>query len=109
MLALTGDGSAFYTLQALWTMAREKLDITVVVFANRNYAILRNELANVGAANPGPRAIDMLTLDRPDPDWVALANGHGVAAESVDDMTAFVRAMRNALTEPGPRLIELRL
>lgn len=109
VLALTGDGSAFYTLQALWTMAREKLDITVVVFANRNYAILRNELANVGAANPGPRAIDMLTLDRPDPDWVALANGHGVAAESVDDMTAFVRAMRNALTEPGPRLIELRL
>ena len=73
VVALTGDGSAFYTRQALWTMARENLNVTMVVFANRSYAILRNELANVGAANPGPRAIDMLTLDRPDPDWVALA------------------------------------
>src|SRR3546814_7534853 len=73
VVALTGDGSAFYTLQALWTMARENLDVTVVIFANRSYNILRGELANVGAANPGPRAIDMLTLDRPDPDWVALA------------------------------------
>ncbi len=109
VVALTGDGSAFYTLQALWTMAREKLDVTMVVFANRSYAILRNELANVGAANPGPRAIDMLTLDRPDPDWVALANGHGVAAVRADDMGDFATAFRNALSERGPQLIELRL
>jgi len=109
VVALTGDGSAFYTLQALWTMAREHLDVTMVVFANRSYAILRGELANVGAANPGPRAIDMLTLDRPAPDWVALAKGHGVAAERVDDMGAFIRVFRAALREKGPRLIELVL
>ncbi|HLT76730.1 MAG TPA: acetolactate synthase large subunit [Ferrovibrio sp.] len=109
VVALTGDGSAFYTLQALWTMAREKLDITMVVFANRSYAILRNELANVGAANPGPRAIDMLTLDRPDPDWVALAKGHGVGGRRVDDMGDFAKAFRAALAEPGPQLIELVL
>ena len=109
VVALTGDGSAFYTLQALWTMARENLNITMVVFANRSYAILRNELANVGAANPGPRAIDMLTLDRPDPDWVALAKGHGVAAVRADDMDDFARAFRNALAERGPQLVELRL
>ena len=102
-------GSGMYTLQALWTMARENLDVTMVVFANRSYAILRNELANVGAANPGPRAIDMLTLDRPDPDWVALARGHGVPAVRADDMGDFAIAFRNALAEPGPQLIELRL
>lgn len=109
VVALTGDGSAFYTLQALWTMARENLNITVVVFANRSYAILRNELANVGAANPGPRAIDMLTLDRPDPDWIKLAQGHGVAARRAEDMGDFTRIFADALAERGPQLIELRL
>ncbi|WP_341702970.1 acetolactate synthase large subunit [Ferrovibrio sp.] len=109
VIALTGDGSAFYTLQALWTMAREKLDVTVVIFANRSYNILRGELANVGAANPGPRAIDMLTLDRPDPDWVALARGHGVAGIRVEDMEGFVTAFADSVQEKGPRLIELVL
>ncbi len=107
VVTLTGDGSAFYTLQALWSMARENLDITAVVFANRRYAILRNELANVGAANPGPRAIDMLTLDRPDPDWVKLAEGHGVAAERATDLDGFAAALGRAFAERGPRLIEL--
>ena len=65
VIALEGDGSAMYTLQALWTMARESLDVTIVVFANRSYNILRGELANVGAGAPGQRATDMLTLDRP--------------------------------------------
>jgi acetolactate synthase-1/2/3 large subunit len=105
IVALTGDGSAFYTLQALWTMAREQLDVTMVVFANRSYAILRNELANVGAANPGPRAIDMLTLDRPDPDWVALAKGHGVPAVRVDEMNDFARAFLAALDVQGPQVV----
>lgn len=107
IVALTGDGSAFYTLQALWTMAREQLNVTMVIFANRSYAILRNELANVGAANPGPRAIDMLTLDRPDPDWVALAKGHGVPAVRVDEMGDFSRAFAAALETRGPQLVEL--
>lgn len=107
ILTLTGDGSAFYTLQALWSMARDNLDVTVVVFANRRYAILRNELNNVGAANPGPRALDMLTLDRPDPDWVKLAEGHGVQAERATDIGGFARALANALAARGPRLVEL--
>lgn len=109
IVALTGDGSAFYTLQAMWTMAREQLNVTMVIFANRSYAILRNELANVGAANPGPRAIDMLTLDRPDPDWVALAKGHGVSAIRVTEMNAFCRAFAATLEQRGPQLIELVL
>ena len=79
-IALEGDGSAMYTLQALWTMARESLDVTIVVFANHAYRILRGEFADVGAGAPGWRATDMLTLDRPALDWCALARGHGVEA-----------------------------
>jgi acetolactate synthase-1/2/3 large subunit len=109
VVVLVGDGSAFYTLQALWTLARENLNVTVVVFANRSYNILRGELANVGATNPGPRAIDMLTLDRPDPDWVALAKGHGVPGVRTDDMGQFAKIFKAALAETGPQLIELRL
>ncbi|PJI42424.1 acetolactate synthase large subunit [Ferrovibrio sp.] len=107
VIALTGDGSAFYTLQALWSMAREQLNITVVIFANRTYNILRGELTNVGVLNPGPRAVDMLTLDRPDPDWVALAKGHGVPAVRVDEMGDFSRAFAAALETRGPQLVEL--
>lgn len=107
VLALTGDGSAFYTLQSLWTMAREELNITVVIFANRRYSILWNELSNVGAANPGPRAVDMLTLNRPEPDWVKIAEGHGVAAERAADLDQFRAALARALAVRGPRLIEL--
>src|SRR5690606_2833532 len=80
VVAFEGDGSAQYTLQALWTMAREGLDVTMVIFANRAYKILLGELANVGAAAPGANARAMLTLDRPDLDWVALAKGYGVEA-----------------------------
>ncbi len=107
VVCLTGDGSAFYTLQSLWTMAREKLDVVTVIFANRSYAILRGELAGVGAGNPGPKAIDMLTLDRPDPDWVALAKGMGVGAVRVSDIDQFVKALQTAFAERGPRLIEV--
>jgi len=109
VVVLVGDGSAFYTLQALWTLARENLNVTVVVFANRSYNILRGELTNVGALNPGPRAVDMLTLDRPTADWVALAKGHGVPGIRVDEMTGFCRAFKGALEHRGPQLIELVL
>jgi len=61
-----------YTLQALWTQAREGLDVTTLLFSNRSYAILRGELANVGAGNPGRKALDMLDLGHPDLDWVGL-------------------------------------
>src|SRR3546814_8687211 len=72
-----------YTLQALWTQARESCDVVNIIFANRSYAILRHELTNVGAQNPGRKAIDMLTLDRPELDWVALAKGMGVSGVRV--------------------------
>ena len=78
VIAMIGDGSAMYTMQALWTMAREGLDVTTLIFANGTYNILRGELTNVGVRNPGPRAVDMLSLGRPDLDWVSMARGMGV-------------------------------
>ena len=107
VIALEGDGSAMYTLQALWTMARESLDITIVVFANRSYHILRGELANVGAGAPGQRATDMLTLDRPALDWRSLARGHGVEAGQATDLGGLARELRRGLASGGPYLIEL--
>ncbi len=107
VIALEGDGSAMYTLQALWTMARESLDVTIVVFANRAYQILRGEFANVGAGAPGQRATDMLTLDRPALDWRALARGHGVESGQAVDLAGFAKELRRALACEGPYLIEL--
>ena len=78
VVALEADGSGMYTLQALWTQAREGLDVTTVIFANGKYAILQVELMRVGVGNPGRKAMDMLDLSRPDLDWVALATGMGV-------------------------------
>jgi acetolactate synthase-1/2/3 large subunit len=98
-----------YTPQALWTIAREGLDVTTVIFANRSYKILHGELAGVGAGTAGPRATDMLTLDRPALDWVALARGMGVEAVRVDELGAFDKALRDALGRKGPALIEVVL
>lgn len=109
VLAMIGDGSAMYTVQSLWSIAREGLDITVLIFANRSYQILRGELTNVGVQNPGPRAVDMLSLDRPALNWVEMARGMGVEAQRVEDATALVRAMEDGFAEPGPRLIEVML
>jgi acetolactate synthase-1/2/3 large subunit len=106
VLALEGEGSAMYTIQSLWTMAREELDITVVVFNNRSYAILNIELERVGAREDGPKARSQLDLARPDLDFVALARGQGVPAERVDSGDGFARAVERALAEPGPHLIE---
>jgi acetolactate synthase-1/2/3 large subunit len=96
-----------YTMQALWTMAREGLNVLVVVFANRAYQILRGELTSVGASAPGRRANDMLTLDRPDLDWIALARGHGVEAGRATTLEEFAREFRRGLAVTGPYLIEL--
>ena len=109
VVALEGDGSAMYTLQALWTMARESLDVTVLVFANRTYNILRGELTNVGVRNPGPRAVDMLSIDRPDIGWVDLARGLGVEAMQVGDCEGLAYAFRAGLESQGPYLIELAM
>jgi acetolactate synthase-1/2/3 large subunit len=109
VIALEGDGSGMYTLQALWTMARENLDVTVLVFANRAYNILRGELANVGAGTPGLRATDMLTIDRPDLDWLALAKGHGVESGRAANLDELALQFRRALARKGPYLIEVAM
>jgi len=107
VICLVGDGSAMYTLQSLWTQAREGLNVLTVVFANRAYQILRGEFDGVGAGEPGQRALDMLTIDRPALDWVALAKGMGVEACSVTTADEFNRALAVGVAEPGPRLIEV--
>lgn len=106
VICTEGDGSGMYTLQALWTQVREGCDVVNIIFANRSYAILRHELTNVGATNPGRKAIDMLTLDRPEMDWVSLAKGMGMRGVRVDDAEGFNDALARAIAEPGPQLIE---
>ena len=109
VLNLEADGSAMYTIQSLWTQARENLNVTTVIFNNRSYAILRHELTNVGAQNVGRKALDMLDLSRPDLDFVALARGMGVPGERVDSMDDFNKAVARGLATPGPYLVEAML
>jgi acetolactate synthase I/II/III large subunit len=106
VVAMQGDGSAMYTIQSLWTMAREALDVTVVLLANRKYAILQVEFMRVGAENPGPKAMSMLDLSRPDLDFVHLARGMGVPAVRADDAASFSAALAESFATPGPYLIE---
>jgi acetolactate synthase I/II/III large subunit len=107
VFALQGEGSAMYTIQSLWTMAREQLDVTVVIFNNRSYAILNIELQRVGARGGGPKAKSQLDLAGPDLDFVALAKGLGVPAKRVDTAEDLVTALGHAAAERGPRLIEV--
>jgi acetolactate synthase-1/2/3 large subunit len=109
VVTLEGDGSAMYTLQALWTMARNALDVTMLVFANRSYQILRGELAGVGAGEPGKKATDMLTIDRPDLDWVALAKAQGVDASRATTLEELEKRFKYGLASEGPYLIEVVL
>ena len=109
VIALIGDGSALYTQQALWTMARENLDVTVVIFANRAYKILVNELANVGAGAPGPNANSMLTLGNPNLDWVAIAKGFGVEGGRASNFDELAVQFKRGLDRHGPYLVELVL
>lgn len=106
VMALVGDGSAMYTPQALWTMAREGLDVTIVIFANRVYKILRGELTNVGVSNAGPKAMDMLSLDKPTLQFVDLARSMGVEAVQVNDCESLELALETGLATKGPYLIE---
>jgi acetolactate synthase I/II/III large subunit len=105
VLCLQADGSGMYTLQALWTQAREQLDVTTVVLANRGYAILKGEMSALGMSL-GESARDMLELERPALDWVAMARGMGVEGERVMDAGSLVAAMRRGLATPGPYVIE---
>jgi acetolactate synthase-1/2/3 large subunit len=109
VICMVGDGSAMYTLQSLWTQAREGLNVTTIVFANRIYQILRGEFDGVGAGEPGQRAQDMLKLDRPTLDFVALAKGMGVPGRAVTTADELVKALAEAMPDRGPRLIEVRM
>jgi acetolactate synthase-1/2/3 large subunit len=109
VLCLTADGSGMYTLQALWTMARESLNITTVVFANHDYAVLKREFSYLGVGQPGTRASDMFSIGRPNLDWVELAKGMGVPGTRVNSLDAFGKALRAGLEGEGPTLIEVPL
>ena len=106
VLALQADGSAMYTVQALWTQARENLDVTTVLFSNRKYQILIGELANVGA-NPGRTAMDMLDIGNPDIDWPKMAQSMGVDAARAKTCEQLNDLMAQSYRRKGPFLIEL--
>ena len=95
-----------YTVQALWSMARENTDVTVVIMNNRSYAILNIELARVGAGQPTAKTLSMLDLSRPDIDWVNIAQGMGVPATKADSAEEFHQQFAQAMATKGPRLIE---
>lgn len=109
VIAIHGDGGAMYTNQALWTMAREQLDVTTIILNNGSYAILNIELMRVGVQNPGPKALAMLDLKNPAIDWSQISEGMGVPAVRVDTTAGFRTALAEALAVKGPRLIEALL
>jgi acetolactate synthase-1/2/3 large subunit len=105
VVCLEADGSGMYSLQALWTQAREKCDVVNVVFANRTYKILQGELKSVGA-QPGPVSQELFDLARPTLEWTKLAEGMGVEAVKVDTLDRFADVFRSACSRRGPFLIE---
>jgi acetolactate synthase-1/2/3 large subunit len=109
VISLNGDGAAMYTVQGLWTLARENLDVTVVVFANHSYRILGIELERTGAGAPGRSAGSLLDLGNPRIDWVSLAQGLGLLARRCEDAAAFDAAFAAAMAQTGPNLIEVKL
>ena len=106
-VCLHGDGGAMYTLQSLWTMARENLDVTTVIFSNKSYAILQIEFDRVGVGAPGPKALSQLDLSNPELDWVKLSEGMGVQAACVTTISEFQNEFADAMKSKGPRLIEV--
>ena len=109
VIALEADGSGMYTVQALWTMVREQLDITVMLLNNRSYAILNIELNRVGVDVPGPTALSLLDLSNPDLEWTDIAKGMGMKATKVTSIQALDQAVAGAMTTAGPLLIEVML
>ena len=106
VVALQADGSAMYTIQALWSMVREQTDVVVVIMNNRSYAILNVELARVGAGQPTPKTLSMLDLSHPDLDFVSLAQGMGVKAGRASTAEEFEALFAEAIAARGPCLIE---
>ncbi len=106
VISLVGDGSAMYTIQSLWTMMNENLDVTVIILNNRSYAILNIELERVGAEGAGPKAKSQLDLSKTEIDFVAMAKGMGMPAETATTAEEFNDALAKAIREPGPHLID---
>jgi acetolactate synthase I/II/III large subunit len=109
VVCLTADGSGMYTVQGLWSMAREGLHVVTVVFANRSYAVLQREFSNLGVGTPGPRAAALFDIGRPTLDWVHLAKGMGVPAARVTTLDTFAKALKEGFESRGPSLIEVPL
>ena len=109
VICLEADGSAMYTIQALWTMAREHLEVTTIIFSNRSYAILQVEFARVGVKDLGKNAKSVMSLNNPDLDFVKLAEGMGVKATRSTTADEFVEQFKEAMSIRGPRLIEVIL
>jgi acetolactate synthase-1/2/3 large subunit len=109
VLCLSADGSAMYTVQGLWSMAREALPITTVIFANHSYSVLKREFSNLGVGDPGSRALDLFEIGRPDLDWVSLAKSMGIPGTKVLSLDAFNRALKQSFETEGPTLIEVPL
>jgi len=109
VLCLSADGSGMYTAQALWTMAREKLNVTTVIYANRVYGVLEREFLSLKLGAAGPRAQDLFEIGRPDMDWVSLAKGMGVAGRRVASLEELVVALREGFAKAGPCLIQVDL
>lgn len=106
VITLVGDGSAMYTIQSLWTMMNENLDVTVIILNNRSYAILNIELERVGAEGAGPKAKSQLDLSKTEIDFVLMAKSMGMPAETVSTAEEFNDALARAIREPGPHLID---
>jgi acetolactate synthase I/II/III large subunit len=106
VVALIGDGTAMYTIQSLWTMVNEDLDVTVIIFNNRSYAVLNMELARVGAEGASDKAKSQLDLSQPPIDFTEIARGMGMSATSVSTAEGFNKALEHAINEPGPHLID---
>lgn len=106
VISLEADGSSMYTIQSLWTQAREQLDVTTVIFNNSNYALLNMELARTGAQGAGPRAKRMLNLENPTMNFVEISTGLGVPATRVTTTDELVTALNRSIAEPGPQVIE---
>jgi acetolactate synthase-1/2/3 large subunit len=109
VIGFQADGSAMYTLQALWMQARESLNITTLICSNRSYNILNIEFARADVTNPGPYAQTLTDLANPAIDWVQISRGMGVPAVAVESCEDLAKELKKALAEPGPHLIEMNL
>jgi acetolactate synthase-1/2/3 large subunit len=107
VIAIEADGSALYTLQSLWTQAREGLNVITLLCANHAYRVLGIELMRAGVKQPGAQALSLIDLSNPKIEWTRMARGLGVPAVRVETADSLVRELERALSESGPQLIEV--